>query len=103
MSDKKEPWEFEHHVLVGSELKAIVSRLRELVTDLGAAYPLNAKSKVRGRAYKALDGVDSLRCALDSQLATDHRERFDTRVYYGPEPWTSDAGTTNRSHGDAER
>jgi hypothetical protein len=79
----KQPWGFDHHVIVGRELKQIRDRLGGLVCETGHHYPLNAKSNVRGKADKAFNAVDSLRCALDSQLARDHPERFDTHVYYG--------------------
>jgi hypothetical protein len=74
------PLTLAEHVSLGAELHAVRERL---VIEMTGRY----RGSPGRRLSPAVNAIDKLRSALDSQLYVDHPDDFDVDVYYpGPGP-----------------
>jgi hypothetical protein len=70
----------EEHRLLGADLYRLRNEVMALATTLGRHF---RKASNVGRAlHKPERALDRLRCRLDDLFCVQHREQFDTRVYY---------------------
>jgi hypothetical protein len=80
MSDRR-PLSLDDHRLLGRELYEIrIFATSRLSVDLSNRY--GTSKRVSRLAHRLHVDLDALRCELDSQLARDHPDDFDPRVYY---------------------
>lgn len=84
---------FSRHTEIGIELQRIRDYLTHLSVEISNTYPKAAR--VVGKACRAADAVDSLRCALDSRVFDEYPsldDRVLMHVYYlanqKGSPWT---------------
>lgn len=70
----------QEHAELGATLAAVRDELQARFVQVANAYP-HAAPQVR-HLDKALKALESARSALDSALAIEHSDAFDTRTYY---------------------
>ncbi|GGU62657.1 hypothetical protein [Streptomyces lavendofoliae] len=77
---KKTRLTYEEHLEMGRELYRLRNELMELGIRIRNAYP-KADRAVK-KIQTTQDAIDQTRAVMDSHLAKEHPERFDTKVYY---------------------
>lgn len=85
---KKPGLSFERHQEIGPELKHINERLRQISTELSAAYPFSGELS---RPYKnlraAVNAVSDARAHLEHNYFKEHRGKAHFETYYaGQDP-----------------
>ena len=83
MSAADQSLTLDEHRALGYELFETRNRVFTLGVEVSNRY--RKSSTPSRRAQRAVQALDGLRCALDSQLALDHPDEFEPSVYYpGP-------------------
>lgn len=70
----------QQHIQLGAELAALRDEVQNRYVTVANAYPKTSRQSATLK--KALDALDTARCALDNALALEDPDGFEPSVYY---------------------